>query len=277
MRGDVEGIVKETVEASGGRLVNAPSISLPGTSHRNSGGSVRELPPLPTMVQYQPPNDIRPLTLTLPLHGQHQIDNLSTALGIIECLRQQPEYTHRIDNSSIVRGVRNTRWPGRMEFFQYSPSTERVVTILADGAHNKASATSLRRYIDEISPGRTSFVLSLSHSLSKDPSETLEPLLRPGDSAFMVPFSSVEDMPWVKPVNPTEMVTVAKRLIGESERIMTYDSYNNPIAPGDTSALSNALELVTKDSDLVVVAGSLYLIADLHRLKNSKPDVLFSL
>ncbi|KAG8832861.1 folylpolyglutamate synthase [Serendipita sp. 399] len=276
-RKEVADIVKDSVEATGGHIVSAPNLTARRPTAHESDVSPQTLPPPSTIVQYQPPDEKQPLELTLPLHGNHQVNNLSTALGIVECLRQRPEYVHKISNASIIRGVKNTRWPGRIEFFRYKPSIDRSTMILADGAHNNASAASLRRYIDELKPGRVSFILALSQSPSKDPIETLEPLLRPADRAYMVPFSSVEDMSWVKPVNTTEMATIAKGLVGEKGWIFTHTLDDTHNTPDGMSTLTEALDLAAIDSDLVVVAGSLYLIADLYRLQGAKPDVLFSL
>jgi dihydrofolate synthase / folylpolyglutamate synthase len=73
-----------------------------------------------------------------PLAGRHQLRNVALAVAAAEELGKQG---FPITPESIVRGIRETRWPGR---FQVLPSTFRSPEYVLDAAHNPAGAWALR-------------------------------------------------------------------------------------------------------------------------------------
>jgi len=289
----VENTVRARVALSGATMRRGASVvcALP---REEASRPVAPLPPPPQRVLYTRREGLEydEIPLDLPLHGDHQIDNLSTALGIIECLQEQVHRgtynpPHQITREAIVAGVAKARWPGRLEFIRYTPmGAEHSYIILLDGAHNRSSAAALRAYLDTImrSPasshqrpretgGRIAFILSLSDSPPKTPLDTLTPLLRAGDRVAATRFSSVEEMPWVRPVDSEEVARAARELIGAEGGV-----WEGKMPAGDElesvlSGLEEALAWAVGDteSDLVVVAGSLYLVADFYRLTASRP------
>lgn len=66
--------------------------------------------------------------LELTLAGDHQFVNAATALAVCEILEE--EYGFRIPEKAIRQGLRDVRWPGRLELISQNPK------ILLDGAHN---------------------------------------------------------------------------------------------------------------------------------------------
>ena len=72
------------------------------------------------------------------LLGTHQQENIACAVAIAWELRGQG---YAIDESAVVRGVRNVRWPGRLEWIGASPR------ILLDAAHNPDGCSALARYL----------------------------------------------------------------------------------------------------------------------------------
>jgi dihydrofolate synthase/folylpolyglutamate synthase len=78
-----------------------------------------------------------------PLVGRHQLRNLALAITAAEELSAQG---FRITPSSIARGTRQTRWPGR---FQRFAATARRPEIVLDVAHNPAGAWALRAALAE--------------------------------------------------------------------------------------------------------------------------------
>jgi dihydrofolate synthase/folylpolyglutamate synthase len=77
------------------------------------------------------------------LGGRHQIENLKVAVRAAECLEVQG---WPLDVESIIRGVNQAIWPGRLERFAGKP------TFLVDGGHNVPAAEALGRYLDENCP-----------------------------------------------------------------------------------------------------------------------------
>ncbi len=80
------------------------------------------------------------VAIECPLAGEHQVENALTALAALDALGYPPEV--------IAEGIRQARWPGRLERVSDSPE------IFLDGAHNPAGARALARYIERFYSGR---------------------------------------------------------------------------------------------------------------------------
>ena len=236
-----------------------------------------------------------PIDAQLPLHGDHQLDNLGVAGGIISSLLSHPSSIHRlpfqsqITPSTIAAGVRSTSWKGRLSFHEVPLSRLRplrvgtggldeTLTMLVDGAHNPSSASVLASYMSRLFETTNSgdlklvFLLALSHSPPKTPLQTLSSLLtfkRPTNvrisvSAAALEFTPVEGMPWVHPV-PCEEIRDAIREIDEDINLWIPKD-------GEGTSVANALlwaheeEKVHSGNGLVCLAGSLYLVSDFYRL-----------
>jgi dihydrofolate synthase / folylpolyglutamate synthase len=79
------------------------------------------------------------------LPGRHQIENAVTA--ILACRELG------IGNGAIQEGLRNARWPGRLELVSRNPD------FMLDGAHNPAGAQALASYIREFCGGRRVWIV----------------------------------------------------------------------------------------------------------------------
>lgn len=75
----------------------------------------------------------------IPLIGAHQVENAATAVAAVDALGARTG--HRIKDASIAAGLAELRWPCRMEVLRENP------LVIADGAHNAASA---RRLVDAL-------------------------------------------------------------------------------------------------------------------------------
>lgn len=74
------------------------------------------------------------------LPGHHQLTNASVAIGIAEALITRG---FEIPHDAIIAGLETAEHLGRLEWRTGPP------TILFDGAHNRAGAIALRKYLDE--------------------------------------------------------------------------------------------------------------------------------
>ena len=83
------------------------------------------------------------LTVDVPLLGRHQLENVATAVGVVEALSGKG-YT--ITTPDIIKGLRKVKWPCRLEILARDP------LVICDGAHNVYSMetmlSSLREYFD---------------------------------------------------------------------------------------------------------------------------------
>jgi folylpolyglutamate synthase len=233
-------------------------------SVRSPKGSIQ--PPALPRLRIQLP-DHASITATSPLPGQHQHDNTATALTILQTLRTHPRSMNklpslrRLSDDAIRKGLAATRWRGRCDWVDVPcQGPTRTLRVLVDGAHNTLAATRLRSYIDDVLPDPdtpVTFIVGLSHSPPKTPKDVLWPLLGPSDRVIAVPFTTpIEGMPWIKPV-PIEEVRSAAVGCGLADEAVI-----------EVATLREALDAAaaSDDHNLVVLTGSLYLVADLYRL-----------
>ncbi len=78
--------------------------------------------------------------ISIPLLGQHQIENAVTAVTALEILA---ELDFDITIDTIVKGMAETNWPGRLQILNHHP------LVVVDGAHSPESANKLRQALEE--------------------------------------------------------------------------------------------------------------------------------
>lgn len=78
--------------------------------------------------------------LTIPLLGQYQLANASTAIAALEILIEKG---NKIPLNSIVQGMKEVNWEGRLQVLNRHP------LVVVDGAHNQDSAQKLRQALGE--------------------------------------------------------------------------------------------------------------------------------
>jgi folylpolyglutamate synthase len=269
---EAERTIQERIAAIQAYSIPAPRATLRQWDSNEDGSPLPSFsispfhPPPPRPCSAQLPVRGGTLSASISLHGEHQLENVSTAVAALDALRSHTSCTSyfpqarfpRISDQHIKDGLRRARWPGRLSWHKVSSASGKELVILVDGAHNAASATSLSAYIDSLdSPSRPIFILSLSHSPAKPPTTTLAPLVRSGDRVILTSFSPVQDMPWVSPVESREITAAVENLVGPSGQTHTVADLK--------TGLARASELAGGSQDFIVVAGSLYLVADFYR------------
>jgi dihydrofolate synthase / folylpolyglutamate synthase len=85
------------------------------------------------------------ISYSCPLPGRHQVENAAAA--ILSCTELG------VDTAHIQAGLRDVRWPGRLEFISREPD------FVLDGAHNPAGAAALGAYIREFCIGRPVWIV----------------------------------------------------------------------------------------------------------------------
>jgi len=192
--------------------------------------------------------------LVLSLSGRHQQANAAAAVGAVEIVRgfgrggssvaaQSASAVERtgweIGDGAIRRGLLEARWPGRLEVVRDEP------LVIIDGAHNPAGARALREAVRELVPDRR--IILLIGIL--------------GDKAVggilgeLVPLASevvVTRANYQRALNVDELGRKV-RAFGVEPRVTRNVS----------EGIEQALELA-RPEDLVLCAGSLYLIGELR-------------
>jgi dihydrofolate synthase/folylpolyglutamate synthase len=174
------------------------------------------------------------LVFPLPLPGQFQWMNAALAITSIQLLRQQG---WQISDTAMVEGMKQTRWPGRLQWFSWQGQK-----MLIDGAHNPGAAHVLRQYIDAL-PQKPELIWVMGMLTTKDHSEVLQALLRPGDALHLVP------VPGHSSAEPQELATLVQQLCPQLACLNTYTDWQAGLAAAHQQS-----------ERLTILCGSLYLI-----------------
>jgi dihydrofolate synthase/folylpolyglutamate synthase len=78
--------------------------------------------------------------LSIPLLGQHQLENAATAVAVLEVLTEKGFH---ISWDSITNGLVRVNWPGRLQVLSRYP------LLVVDGAHNPDSAHKLKQSLEQ--------------------------------------------------------------------------------------------------------------------------------
>lgn len=178
------------------------------------------------------------------LAGAHQRDNLTLALAVAEVLQEQG---WNLSETALRRGVETLTWPGRLERWQSSPA------VLLDGAHNAAGAGVLAAYLQGQGLSGLPWVVGLSGV--RRPANICAPWLPLMAEAYIAE-------PGADKAVPAEDIAA---YLGSQGRI-------SRICPSPSAALRQALA-DWPQAPLVVVAGSLYLVAEVREWLMAQAEV----
>ncbi len=172
--------------------------------------------------------------LSLPLRGKHQRSNASVALSALEVAQRE----FPVREKAVREGLRKVMWPGRFEIVHHRP------TVILDGAHNPEGVAALVEEIRSFWKGRK---IKLLFGAMADK-----------DWPFMVrALSSVAEevvLTRVSMERSADPAQLAAALKGE----VPWTIEENPIQ-AVRFLLSRA-----RPEDLIVVAGSLYLLGEVR-------------
>ena len=288
------------VELAARRIVEGPEIrgrfiiSTPvrpshvGEEYRFSPSERPFISPPAQPIEFHSTPFTSPIHAKLPLHGAHQLDNLSLSLTVISTLLTHTPASYRITAETVRAGIEGASWPGRLTFHTLPRpvtvgSTLDPSVVLVDGAHNAACAEMLASYISElvarVKPGsklHITYIVALSHSPPKRPFDTLSPILLPhgsqGSTASVrvaaLRFTPPEGMPWVTCVPPLEIRDTVRQIIHLGDGDVWAAPDDLPMGSQLLKALewTEAEQTARTGENLVVITGSLYLVADFYRL-----------
>ncbi|WP_263366855.1 bifunctional folylpolyglutamate synthase/dihydrofolate synthase [Edaphobacter bradus] len=205
----------------------------------------------------------QPLEIDSPLLGQHQQRNIALAIAAAEELRNPMSYkslisnsnSYKITNQQIEEGIRNTRWPGRLELIRLPEGP----ALILDVAHNPAGAWTLRAAISQL-PEEQPRTLLFSCLRDKDIREMTQILLPLFDSSADRPPSRWKDHVLFAPIhNP--------RAASLDDLLAAARSLDVPATATASieAALAEARRL-TPPNGLILATGSIYLVGELRQL-----------
>ncbi|MGH1494195.1 MAG: bifunctional folylpolyglutamate synthase/dihydrofolate synthase [Acidimicrobiales bacterium] len=174
--------------------------------------------------------------LFIPAHGAHMGANVATGIAAVEAFFQRPT-----PEELVINAVGGLRLAGRFEVVGHEP------TVILDGAHNPEGAEAAKQTLDEEFARLGSWVLVVGLLSGKDPVEMLEAL---GATDFDAVICTEPN--WSRAVSAEEVAAAAATLG------ITAEVVRKPV-----EALNRALAVTAAD-DLIMVAGSLYVVGDIR-------------
>ncbi|HEX5855138.1 MAG TPA: Mur ligase family protein [Thermoanaerobaculia bacterium] len=180
-----------------------------------------------------PPIEV--LDAAFPLPGAHQRQNLALALAAARAVAP-------LDEAAVARGLAAVRWPGRLQTLERSGARP----LLLDGAHNPSGAAALAAHLDAAGlSGRVD--LLFGGMADKDLTGVFAPLAARARRIVLV-----------APESPRAERPETLRVRLERPELETAASVAEGLA---------RLEKATGDGP-VLVAGSLYLVGEVLRLRS---------
>jgi dihydrofolate synthase / folylpolyglutamate synthase len=164
-----------------------------------------------------------------PLLGFHQVRNVALAVTAAQSLK--------ITTEAIQAGVRQTKWAGRLEKLIYKNRL-----FLLDGAHNPEAAQVVHDTLKALNTPPV--VLLFGIAKDKDVGHVLETL---EDVASHVILTKAQLSP--RAAEPLELATLSTK--------------PHTVIPTLHEAIEHAVS-ITKAGDIILVAGSLYLIGEVR-------------
>jgi dihydrofolate synthase/folylpolyglutamate synthase len=165
------------------------------------------------------------LQIECPLPGEHQVENAKVAAATLLELG--------IPHAAIESGIRQAKWPGRIELLAENPD------VIADGAHNPAGARALASYVGRFYGGKR-VCLILGAMRDKAVAE-IAGILCPGAETVIA----------TAPRQDRALAPEALAKVVDHPRV--------EIAPGIREALAQAR---ARSCDAIFITGSLFLVAE---------------
>ncbi|KAJ3052839.1 hypothetical protein HK097_005566 [Rhizophlyctis rosea] len=196
----------------------------------------------------------RTVQIPVRLLGDFQLGNMAAAVKTLDLLTR---FGLTVPVRAVEKGLANVRWRGRLEWVN-APSVGRV---LVDGAHNLPAAKALAQFINEQrsklqAEGKKRNVgWIIGMTAGKDAVGVMKTLLQKGDSVYATTFSQPEQMPWIRAASTKVLRDAAEKAIPG-------------IHVSEAKNLTKTLASLRRDASrpaLLVLCGSLYLVADLYR------------
>lgn len=177
-------------------------------------------------------SDGKPIKISLKLNGEFQLENASIAVETIKILNQYNNLD--IKKTIIKKGLLNTTWHGRLEFISKN--------ILVDCAHNLDAVKALKKELLKIKKKYKKLYLIIGLLKDKD-------------------YKNI-----VKELEPlAHRIILVKPKISRAlnPRILAENIKKYYLIIEDTKKALEYAKKITKDNDLILVTGSIYVVGEI--------------
>ena len=183
-----------------------------------------------------------------PLIGEHQINNLSTALAT---LVKYSDINTKFNLSSITESIPKVKWAGRFQVLKKSP-----YLIITDGAHNENAAKALLKAINYTGINKKNIVIILGAGYGHDPKIIMKILIDLNPRIILTKSRHPKSIP----------VDQLKKILKKYKK--------NIIA--DFNDIENALSYgkkIIKRNEVIISTGSLFIAAEtIETIKKVKKE-----
>lgn len=195
----------------------------------------------PMAVSGSESDDLRDVILSIPLLGDHQIENSAVAFATLVVLRTTGM---SIDQNAIKTGFAAVEWPGRFEIYKQHPF------IVLDSAHNKHSAGVLFQALNDYFPElRADLIFGAS-----------------GDKNIRGMLEVLK--PRIKRVIATR--SSHPRAMKIHHIVTTCEQLDLPVTScEDIQQALETAEIDSEESDLILVTGSLFVVGEARSILSS--------
>ncbi len=172
--------------------------------------------------------------ITIPLLGEHQVDNAAVAVGVAEVLAGLGV---RISAETIATGLLRVSWPGRLQVLRRDP------LLVVDGAHNADSARKLVKALPEYFRFAGA-ILVVGTSRDKDIAGMVDGLL---------------------PLSTNVIVTRSRNPRAADVSALAAEFSRRGVKAKEAETVGSAVETALRGAghgDLVCVTGSLFVVAE---------------
>ena len=187
----------------------------------------------------------QPIEVASPLRGAHQHRNV--ALAIAAAVELAISHGFPVTPKSIAEGIRNTRWPARLERIQVENYPAGTTEFILDVAHNPAGAWALRAGLRDVLPNQPLGTLIFSCLRDKPVLEMAQILFPIFDKVIFAPINSTR-------ATPMRDLLAAAASTGTTAFA----------AASVSQAIDLSLEHALAQPGPIVVSGSVYLVGDVR-------------
>ncbi len=189
----------------------------------------------------------QPVQIASPLSGAHQHRNV--ALAIAAAVELVISHGFPVTPKAIAEGIRNTRWPARLERMKVEdPDRNRTTEWILDVAHNPAGAWALRAGLRDLLPNQQLTTLVFSCLMDKPVVEMGQILFPLFGKVIFAPIYSTRATPMkdlLAAAASTGTPALAASSVGQAIELATEEALAHPGTP-------------------IVVSGSVYLVGDVR-------------
>jgi dihydrofolate synthase/folylpolyglutamate synthase len=178
------------------------------------------------------------LEAQIPLLGDHQRDNATTAVAALHALNAMRSDL-RVPANAMRRGLAHVEWPGRLQLLKSKP------LLVVDGAHNAASARAVAQALRMYFSFRHLFLV-LGLSAGKDAAGVVTELTPLAQTVYVTRSQNE------RAADPGELLSLVQRRAPATRAFAVLDL---------PTALQSAMSEADSD-DLVLVTGSLFLVGE---------------